>query len=143
MSRRPPRPTRTYTLFPYPPLFRSVARGEFGERFAKRAADADPVLRRGFEEVERARRRGLQRSQQGAPQAQAHAVVLQVHGRASVSDSGCLRVVRGEAPASHPADIALAALAFPAGLVGGFRAAGLLFRAAAAFWLRLVTEERL
>src|SRR3546814_1428413 len=41
-----------------------VARGEFGERFAKRAADADPVLRRGFEEVERARRRGLQRSEE-------------------------------------------------------------------------------
>src|SRR3546814_7732077 len=90
----------------------------FGERFAKRAADADPVLRRGFEEVERARRRGLQRSQQGAPQAQAHAVVLQVHGRASVSDSGCPRVVRGGAPASHTAALALAALAFHAGQIG-------------------------
>src|SRR5690606_19837879 len=82
---------------------------------------------------ERAGRGGLQRSQQGTPQAQAHAVVLQLHGSVSIIAGSCRRATRGTAATSHPAALALAALAFHAALVGRPIAFGLLVRAAAAF----------
>src|SRR3546814_5352126 len=56
MIRRPPRSTRTDTLFPYTTLFRSGARG--------RAAGRDPVAAEGA--VQRRRRLRLDRRTQGA-----------------------------------------------------------------------------
>ncbi|EEF93618.1 hypothetical protein CATMIT_01749, partial [Catenibacterium mitsuokai DSM 15897] len=68
-----------------------IARGQLAQLLAVASADADPVFRREFEEVEIARgagrvRRGLQRAQQGPPQAEADGIRSQrmhaVHGDA-------------------------------------------------------------
>src|SRR3546814_4430716 len=45
MIRRPPRYTRTYTLFPYPTLFRSRRPAPAGEPEHRRHGDCDPVMR--------------------------------------------------------------------------------------------------
>src|SRR3546814_2445849 len=44
MIRRPPRSTRTDTLFPYTTLFRSLAHVEIGRRGAMRIVGADRML---------------------------------------------------------------------------------------------------
>src|SRR3546814_6584242 len=46
MIRRPPRSTRTYTLFPYTTRFRSVRRGRQGDRAGRKTSQAEIPLRR-------------------------------------------------------------------------------------------------
>src|SRR3546814_14614552 len=45
MGRRPPRSTRTYTLFPYPTLCRSRLRGRRGVEQRRRRLQAEPLCR--------------------------------------------------------------------------------------------------
>src|SRR3546814_13212460 len=51
MLRRPPRSTRTYTLFPYPTLFRSGVRQPAGEDVAV-VVERDPLLEEGAGRIE-------------------------------------------------------------------------------------------
>src|SRR3546814_6997960 len=48
MIRRPPRSTRTYTLFPYTTLFRSAEHGDDGEQQRDERDRADPGQKAGF-----------------------------------------------------------------------------------------------
>src|SRR5690606_3456805 len=99
-----------------------MARGELGEGLAGSTADADPVLRRGFEEIEASRRRDLQFGQQRAAQPEADGARMQQLGGHGETVRGRPRTGfktgSGNAAAgARAAALAFAALAFLRGLV--------------------------
>src|SRR3546814_9130011 len=62
MIRRPPRSTRTDTLFPYTTLFRSEAPGGETDQTAREAEHGDDLAARAFEKVGELGQRGIEGS---------------------------------------------------------------------------------
>src|SRR3546814_5145311 len=64
MIRRPPRSTRTDTLFPYTTLFRSIVNGRRRDRLRTRSPDENPPRVQYARPRHRARRDGRRRSEE-------------------------------------------------------------------------------